>query len=122
MLKKKFQKLGTDYAPGQQVRQNIDSYTLSGEILPGEMVDFSHGDVDAFKPVEGSLEVFVEGVKRGAEQAYTEYRGSKEIRENVLDKLSNFINADIGDTESIIITPGTQGALFLAIGSTVTRG
>lgn len=122
MLERKFQRLGADYAPGQEVRQSVDDIDLKGKKLSGNLVDFSHGDVDAFEPIPGSLDTFIEGVNIGGKQAYTEYRGSKEIREKMLNDLSNFIDSDIGDADNLIITPGTQGALFLAIGSTVTRG
>ena len=122
LIEKKFSKLGADHAPGQEVRQNINEVKLDYEKISGEPVDFSHGDVDAFEPIPGSLDVFVEGVHLGGKQAYTEYRGSQDIRENVAEKLSNFTGTTINADRNFIITPGTQGALFLAMGSTVSRG
>lgn len=54
---------------------------MEGDPIPGTPVDFSHGDVDAHKPIPGSLEKFVEGyVVGGGHQAYTEYRGKSDIR------------------------------------------
>lgn len=122
LIEEKFLKLGSEYAPGQEVRQNTSEVKLSCVEIPGTPVDFSHGDVDAFEPIPGSLDVFIEGVHLGGKQAYTEYRGSKIIRENVAEKLSNFTGTAINADRNFIITPGTQGALFLAMGSTVTRG
>ena len=122
LLKEKFLKLGAEYAPGQEVRQNTNEVKLRGEKIPGTPVDFSHGDVNAFEPIPGSLDNFIEGVHIGGEQAYTEYRGSKMIRENVAEKLSNFTGTTINADQNFIITPGTQGALFLAMGSTISRG
>ncbi len=122
LLEEKFLKLGAENAPGQEVRQNTNEVKLSYEEIPGTPVDFSHGDVDAFEPIPGSLDVFIEGVHLGGMQAYTEYRGSKLIRENVAAKLSNFTGTAINADRNFIITPGTQGALFLAMGSTVARG
>lgn len=121
-LEEKFLKLGAEYAPGQEVRQNTNEIKLIGEKIPGTPVDFSHGDVDAFEPIPGSLDYFNEGVHIGGKQAYTEYRGSKVIRENVAEKLSIFTGSQINADQNFIITPGTQGALFLAMGSTITRG
>jgi aspartate/methionine/tyrosine aminotransferase len=121
-IEKKFLRLGAEYAPGQEVRQDTDELTLKQEKIPGTPVDFSHGDVDAFEPIPGSLDAFVEGVHLGGKQAYTEYRGSKNIRENVVKKLSHFTGATIDAERNFIITPGTQGALFLAMGSTISRG
>lgn len=120
-LEKKFQKLGAEHAPGQEARQN-DEIDFKGVKIPGKAVDFSHGDVNAFMPIPGSLEHFMEGVELGGEQAYTEYRGSKALRENLAQKLSTFTGAKIHAEDNLIITPGTQGALFLAMGSTVARG
>lgn len=122
LVKEKFLKLGAEYAPGQEVRQNTNEVKLRGEKIPGTPVDFSHGDVNAFEPIPGSLDNFIEGVHIGGEQAYTEYRGSKMIRENVAEKLSNFTGTTINADQNFIITPGTQGALFLAMGSTISRG
>ena len=122
LIENKFLKLGAEYAPGQEVRQNLDEVELRGERISGTPVDFSHGDIDAFEPIPGTLEDFIEGVHLGGKQAYTEYRGSKIIRENVAEKLSIFTGTTINADRNFIITPGTQGALFLAMGSILSRG
>jgi aspartate/methionine/tyrosine aminotransferase len=126
LIEQKFAKLGTDHAPGQEVRQGKDSSeaALRGESLPGVPVDFSHGDVNetAFGPAPGALEEFVEGVHRGGPQAYTEYRGGGELRTQLAKKLAAFTGRPVSSERELIITPGTQGALFLAIGATVTAG
>ena len=122
LIENKFLKLGAEFAPGQEVRQETYDVNLPNEKIPGTPVDFSHGDVDAFEPVPGSLDDFIEGVHLGGKQAYTEYRGSKSIRENVAEKLSKFTGTTINPDLNFIITPGTQGALFLAMGSTISRG
>jgi aspartate/methionine/tyrosine aminotransferase len=125
-IDEKFAKLGTDHAPGQEVRQGTDApeAALRGDTLPGTPVDFSHGDVDetAFAPTPGSLDEFVSGVQRGGSQAYTEYRGAAELRERVAAHLAAFTGAPVSGASELIITPGTQGALFLAIGATVAAG
>ena len=125
-IEQKFAKLGTDYAPGQEVRQADDASDtpLRGDPLPGVPVDFSHGDVDetAFGPTPGALEAFVEGVHRGGRQAYTEYRGGAELRDRLAERLAAFTGRPVSSGRELIITPGTQGALFLAIGATVTAG
>jgi aspartate/methionine/tyrosine aminotransferase len=125
-IEQKFAKLGTDHAPGQEVRQADDASDalLRGDPLPGVPVDFSHGDVDetAFGPTPGALEAFVEGVHRGGQQAYTEYRGGAELRDRLAERLAAFTGRPISSGRELIITPGTQGALFLAVGATVTAG
>ena len=125
-IEEKFAKLGTDHAPGQEVRQSAEAAgeAFRGEPLPGTPVDFSHGDVNdtAFAPTPGALDEFVAGVQRGGSQAYTEYRGGGELRERVARHLAAFTGAPVTAASELIITPGTQGALFLAIGATVASG
>lgn len=118
----KFEKLGCDNAPGQEGRRKKGTLDLRGEKLEGIPVDFSHGDVDAFEPLPHSLETFNEGFKIGAKQAYTQYAGKKEIRDELAKKLADFTGATIDPDSELILTPGTQGALFLAMGSLVGAG
>ena len=82
-IEDKFALLATDNAPGQEGRQKAADLSplLRGDVLEGRPVDFSHGDVNAFEPTPGAFDAFVAGVEAGAEQAYTEYRGKKNIRD-----------------------------------------
>ncbi|MEP6835643.1 MAG: pyridoxal phosphate-dependent aminotransferase [Gemmatimonas sp.] len=125
-INEKFAKLGTDHAPGQEIRhgQATQDANLRGDVLPGTPVDFSHGDVNdsAFAPTPGALDEFVAGVHRGGSQAYTEYRGGAELREKVAERLTAFTGKPVSSAAELIITPGTQGALFLALGATVNAG
>lgn len=123
-IEEKFARLGTDNAPGQEARQSTEEIEalMRGARLEGEPVDFSHGDVDAHEPSPGSFELFSEGVADGGCQAYTEYRGDPAIRDRVAEKLSAFTGAPVEPRDGLILTPGTQGALFLAVASMVTRG
>ena len=121
-IQEKFNKLGIDNAPGQEALQKDAVLELRGEPLPGPAVDFSHGDVDAHIPTPGSFEVFAAGVKEGAPMAYTPYRGRKFILEQVAADLAAFTGAPIDPAKNIIPTPGTQGALFLAMGTNIMPG
>lgn len=125
-IEEKFKKLGTDNAPGQEVRQRADDPAASdaGAVIPGTPVDFSHGDVNesAFAPTPGSLDAFIDGFEQGGAQAYTEYRGQAAIRERVARHLAGFTGAAVSADDQLIVTPGTQGALFLAIGATIVPG
>src|SRR6478609_9826600 len=112
-LESKFAALGTDHAPGQEVRQGdaVTGTGWKGDPLPGVAVDFSHGDVNdaAFPPAPGALEAFIAGEHRGGVQAYTEYRGGSQLREHVARKLAAFTGRPVSAAEELIITPGTQG-------------
>lgn len=123
-LDEKFRALGTGNAPGQEVRQDTSDLNslMRGEKFDGVPVDFSHGDVDAFPPTPGSLEAWKNGFDKGGQQAYTEYRGAARIRESLADRLGGFTGKPVSADSELIITPGTQGALFLALGATVASG
>ena len=123
-LDEKFKALETNNAPGQEVRQNLGDLNsiMLGEKLDGVPVDFSHGDVDAFPPTPSSDTAWKEGFSRGGCQAYTEYRGSAKIRNRLATRLGKFTGRPIKANSELIITPGAQGALFLALGSTVDAG
>ena len=121
-IQEKFARLGIDNAPGQEALQKSQTLELRGEKLDGPAVDFSHGDVDAHIPTPGSFEVFAAGVEEGAAQAYTPYRGRKTSLEHVASKLSDFTGAAIDPAANVILAPGTQGALFLAMGANIMPG
>ena len=121
-LNEKFSKLGVDNAPGQEAKKEEKEIRFLGETIPGKLVDFSHGDVNAFEPIPKALDEFIMGVESGGVQAYTEYRGRGVIREDLAKKISTFTGIEFSADEEFIITPGTQGALFLAMGSMIGRG
>ncbi len=120
----KFAALATDHAPGQELRQGVGDVggLMRGERMPGRLVDFSHGDVDAFTPTPGAGKAFSEAVEVGGRQAYTEYRGAADIRAELAEKLAAFTGAPVSADAGTIVTPGTQGALFLALGALVGPG
>ena len=120
-LNERFKALEADNAPGQEVRQSLEDKkgVMHGEKIPGAFVDFSHGDIDAFPPTPGSEEIWMKGFARGGKQAYTQYRGEESILRGLAERLGTFTGATIDASEEIIITPGTQGALFLSLGATV---
>ncbi|MBL8576302.1 MAG: pyridoxal phosphate-dependent aminotransferase [Mesorhizobium sp.] len=120
----KFARLATRNAPGQEIRHQggeLHNLMRGGE-LPGIPVDFSHGDVDAFTPAPNAFEFFAAGVGLGGQQAYTEYRGAGNIRSELAEKLAAFTGAPVDAQDGTILTPGSQGALFLAVASAVTKG
>ncbi len=121
-LDDKFAKIGIENAPGQEKRQRTGKLNIRGERLLGTPVDFSHGDVNAHEPTPGSFDAFQKGFEKGGSQAYTEYRGARSIREDVATKIAYFTGASVDPDSEIIITPGTQCALFLAMGALVGEG
>ena len=98
-IQEKFAKLGIDNAPGQETLQKSQALELRCGKLEGAPVDFSHGDVDAHIPTPGSFEVFAAGVEEGGAQAYTPYRGRKEIRDAIMAKLEGVPGVSARPTE-----------------------
>lgn len=123
-LAEKFAALGAENAPGQELRQQTDHLAalMRGAPIAGVPVDFSHGDVDAFAPTPGAKAAWDAGFERGGAQAYTEYCGDAMIRASLAERLADFTGAPISAEQQLIITPGTQGALFLALGALVDQG
>lgn len=123
-LEQKFTRLGTDNAPGQEGRQPVQEIKrlMIGDPIAGRIVDFSHGDIDAHEPTPGAHAAYAAGQARGGAQAYTEYRGAADLRDLLAGRLARFTGAAVDGRDGLIITPGTQGALFLAMGACVGRG
>ncbi|WP_336715495.1 pyridoxal phosphate-dependent aminotransferase [Arthrobacter sp. USHLN218] len=122
----RFARLGIDAAPGQESAARADIQRLEGlrrgDDLAGVPVDFSHGDVNAFAPIPSAIEHFNAGVTEGAHQAYTTYKGRAEILNELAGKLGEFTGTPVDPASELIITPGTQGALFLAVASCIDFG
>ena len=123
-LNERFKALEAENAPGQESRQDVNDLDsiVCGEKIEGVPVDFSHGDIDAFPPTPGSAEAWNKGYEMGGEQAYTQYRGSAKILKGLAERISAFTGSPVLADKELIITPGTQGALFLALGSTIEAG
>ena len=105
-------------SPGQR-RLSARPPHLAGETVA---VDFSHGDVDAFPPHPAAEASFVAALAEGGRAAYTRYRGDAGVRQRLAGRLAALTGAPVDPETELIITPGTQGALFLALASLVEQG
>jgi aspartate/methionine/tyrosine aminotransferase len=104
--------LDVQYAPGQQSH---------GEAA-ADLVDFSHGDVDAFPPYPGAFEAVARAFAQGTAMAYSEYRGHRSVREPLAGRLAALTGAPVDPDRELIITPGTETGLFLALSCLVAPG
>ncbi len=109
----RFQRMNADHAPGQE-----QSHVAQGL----RHVDFSHGDVSAFPPPPEVIDAVTTALRDGGRYAYSPYRGHTFIRELVAQRLGAFTGAPIDPDREVIVTPGTQGGLFLALSALVERG
>ena len=107
--------LNVHHAPAQQrsARPARDAPAL---------VDFSHGDVAAFPPPQHAVEAVERAVRQGGRWAYTPYRGSAEARTHLAHHLGLLTNSEIDAEREVLVTAGTQAALFLALAAVVERG
>ncbi|WP_245866054.1 aminotransferase class I/II-fold pyridoxal phosphate-dependent enzyme [Prauserella marina] len=105
--------MSADHAPGQE----------RSEVPEGlRHVDFSHGDVSAFPPPPEVVDAVTAALRDGGRYAYSPYRGHLFARELIAPRLSAFLGEPVDPGSEIIVTPGTQGGLFLALSSLVERG
>ncbi|MET1052702.1 MAG: aminotransferase class I/II-fold pyridoxal phosphate-dependent enzyme [Mycetocola sp.] len=86
------------------------------------LVDFSHGDVDAFPPVPGAGEAIAAAINRGGSAAYSPYRGHREVRTHAAARIAEFTGVPVDPDSEIIITPGTQTALYLTLAASLSPG
>lgn len=113
-IPRRFAALSVAHAPGQQRTVNPPS--------DATLVDFSHGDVSAFPPPPAAVEAVAEGVRQGGRWAYTPYRGSADARTYLAGRLAELTGREIDPAGEVLITPGTQASLFLALSAVVERG
>ncbi|MBV2353975.1 pyridoxal phosphate-dependent aminotransferase [Streptomyces sp. J2-1] len=89
---------------------------------PHAGIDFSHGDVGAFPPHPAAVAAVEAAIADGGGQAYSRYRGHWSVREPLAERLAAFTGAPVDPSQEMIITPGTQAGLFLALSSLVGPG
>lgn len=94
---------------------------LEGERDSGHYVDLTYADTKRFPPPLGVLERFIRAsVKEG--ETYTPYRGDRKVRSVVAGSLSRFLGGEVDADRELILTPGSQSALFCALSSLVDTG
>lgn len=84
-------------------------------------IDLTHGDTTAFLPPASAFLDFAKAVEKNTE-AYSAYRGSSTVRNVLAPRLTNLLEVEVDPVTEVIITPGTQGALYSALSSLVGPG
>ncbi|HTE78968.1 MAG TPA: aminotransferase class I/II-fold pyridoxal phosphate-dependent enzyme [Xanthobacteraceae bacterium] len=85
---------------------------------PKGFLDTTHFDTVRFPPPPWAIDAFNRAAMDG-HCAYTPYRGNQQVLETVAATVSSFLAVDIDPKQNIILTPGTQAALFASIFSLV---
>lgn len=84
-------------------------------------LDATYANTHRFPPPEWALPAFNEAAS-GAGMTYTPYRGDSEVRDAVAENVRTVLGVPTSRSEQVILTPGTQGALFVALASVLEPG
>ncbi|MFK0297502.1 aminotransferase class I/II-fold pyridoxal phosphate-dependent enzyme, partial [Streptomyces sp. NPDC090442] len=85
------------------------------------VLDTTHFDTVRFPPPPWALEAFT-GAARQGELAYTPYRGEASVRRQVAESAGRMLGVPVDPERELVLTPGTQAALFAALAATAEEG
>ncbi|WP_243983076.1 aminotransferase class I/II-fold pyridoxal phosphate-dependent enzyme [Streptomyces sp. NEAU-YJ-81] len=88
---------------------------------PGTPLDATYADTHRFPPPTWALPAFIEAAG-GSGMTYTPYRGDRAVREAVARNVSTVLGIPATGPADVILTPGTQGALFTALAAILSPG
>lgn len=91
--------------------------------VPGRtpVLDLTYANTHRFEPPNWTIDTFV-GAATKTGMTYTPYRGDKDVRDAVVDNIREVLDFPISEDSTAILTPGTQGALFIALASVLEAG
>ena len=86
-------------------------------------IDFCHSDIEAQPPAPSMIAMLSNPYAVSPELTYHGFRGARYVRALLSDRLHDLFGMTgdkiIDPDKEIILTPGTQGALFLALSSVI---
>jgi len=85
------------------------------------LLDLTYADTHRFPPADWVIEEF-SAAATGGSMTYTPYRGDPSVRERVAESVSDFLGFPVDPERELILTPGTQAALFASLASYVDVG
>jgi aspartate/methionine/tyrosine aminotransferase len=85
------------------------------------ILDATYADTHRFPPPDWAIPTFVTAAS-GAGMTYTPYRGDQGVRAAVAANVERVLGIPASGGSSPILTPGTQGALFIALASILSPG
>jgi aspartate/methionine/tyrosine aminotransferase len=88
---------------------------------PGPLLDLTYADTHRFPPPSWVLPDFTAAAS-GAGMTYTPYRGDRTVRSAVAESISAFLGVEVDPDSELILTPGTQAALFVGLSAVVEDG
>lgn len=85
------------------------------------LLDLTYADTKRFPAPEWAIKAFTEVATRGG-QSYTAYRGDGEVRAAVAENVSGFMGMPVDPAKDLMLTPGTQAALYTALAASLETG
>ncbi|MGV9799854.1 pyridoxal phosphate-dependent aminotransferase [Mycobacterium sp. NPDC003449] len=94
---------------------------LESAAAPGPVLDVTYADTHRFPPPEWTIPTLTEAAT-GQGMTYTPYRGDSGVRDAVAHNIATHLGVPTSGPASVMLTPGTQGALFCALASILSPG
>jgi aspartate/methionine/tyrosine aminotransferase len=85
------------------------------------LLNATYADTKRFPPPPWALEAFTAAASGGG-PSYTAYRGDATVREQVARSVSDFIGIPVDPDSELIVTPGSQAALFTVMSAMLEPG
>jgi aspartate/methionine/tyrosine aminotransferase len=85
------------------------------------LINATYADTRRFPPHPQVITDFVSAATAGG-LSYTPYRGDRAVRDGLAAAIGRFLGIGIDPARELLVTPGTQTGLFLAVGSIVADG
>jgi len=88
---------------------------------PKDFIDTTHFDTVRFPPPDWAMRRFGQAAEDGS-LAYTGYRGNPDVLDAVGRNVSKLLGIPVDPRKNLILTPGTQAALFGALSARINKG
>lgn len=85
------------------------------------LLDATYADTHRFPPPAWAADTFA-AAAGGLGMTYTPYRGDNAVREQVSANIESVLGIPATGASQVILTPGTQGALFIALAAILEPG
>jgi len=106
-----------------QIGRSVRALERELEQVPhgGQLLDLTYADTHRFPAPSWVLPDFSAAAEGGG-MTYTPYRGDRTVRSAIAESLSGFLGVNVNPDTEVILTPGTQAALFGALACVVEQG
>lgn len=94
---------------------------LQDLVTDGPCLDLTYADTKRFPPPDGVIEKMLKAALYDG-MSYTPYRGDVGVRASVSANLGAFVGFDVDADTELLLSPGSQSAVFCALSSIVEEG